>query len=118
MWAVDFAQILIRSAGTGYGRAQFRPNQTIAGCQQRANDPSQHRLGATHRRDHQRNRYERPHADHVDHVQRGRAAQADSADELGVAGLWKRRHLSTGSDELLASNNQIISVVIPNGFQP
>ena len=93
---VHRAQIADGPACLRQRRAELGPDQPVARDEQRADDPPQHRLRPVHRRDHQRDRDERPDADHVDHVQDGGVPETDAADEARAGRLARGRRAAPG----------------------
>ena len=76
VWSVRLEQILIAAAGSRHRRAELGPHQAVGKRDDRADEPSQHRLRPAHRREQQRDRHEGADADHGQHVDGRGAADA------------------------------------------
>ena len=81
--AVDLFEVAVAAARTGIRCAEFRPHHAVTEREQRAYDPSDHRLRPAHGGDDEWDGDERAHSDHIDHIQRGGSSERDAALELG-----------------------------------
>ncbi len=86
---VNLAQKRIRPARARKCRAQFSPHQSVRNSDRRAQQPRPHRKPVARRRNDQRQRDERPHADHLQHVEQHRGTKPDAPFE-SARFAWNR----------------------------
>src|ERR1051326_3068049 len=69
---------------------QIMPSEMV----HQGNEPAEHRLWPTERREQERNRNERPDADHVCHVERRGLEQAEASQQVRLffAVCWSSAH--------------------------
>lgn len=83
---VDGAEIGVGASCLGEGGAELGPDEAVGEGEERAEDPAEHGLWATHGSDEERQGDEGADADHVEQVEGNGAAKREGAGQLGFGG--------------------------------
>ncbi len=111
------AQVEVTAAAAWQGGAELRVDEAVGEGEDEPGDPRVDQVRTVHRRHHERDGEERPHAHHADHVGGGGLEQAHAAIEVRGLGRLEVPELADSSPSSASTSRSACSRELTSGLR-